>query len=189
MGRERGKASFQLSSWALTTRREEQMFCFAHTSITSRNLADSSHRAGALTAVQCESLHTTLASTKGTKGPQLALEKISNSPWHGHCWQFLQSPYQVCGAGRVKAGLQTASGLAVSRGCQSGAQRAPSKEESTNGHEFGHMNPEEMCVTRRGRTIKLSPQIATNSKHKQQISLSHRLSPHLLQEQAALVWV
>lgn len=36
--------------------------------------------------LQCimESMHTTPASMKGTKGPHPTLKKISNIPWHWH---------------------------------------------------------------------------------------------------------
>lgn len=132
-------------------------------------------------------MHTTLASMKGTKGPQLALKKISNSPWHWH-WLFFQNSYQVCGTGRVKPSLETACRLAVSIGCKCGAKRMHSKS-SADGHEFRHTNPNELCLTRRGRTNELSLQIVTNSKYKQQIPLSHRLCPKLLKQQKAVIWV
>lgn len=54
------------------------------------------------------------------------------------------------------------------------------KESSADGQELGHTYPSEMYVTRRGRTNEQSPQIATNFKYMQQISLSRRLSPNLL---------
>lgn len=161
---ERGKSLTQIIKLSINHKeRKTNVLCFAQTSITSGNLADSSHWTGALAAVQSQKCAHHSAPIKGTKGPPLALKRISNIPCHCH-----QCPYQVCGFVRVKPSLETAYRPDISQGCRYGAKRTNSKINYGDGHGLRHVKPTELCLTR-NRTNELSLQIATHSKYKQQI--------------------
>lgn len=115
--------------------------------------------------LQCnvQSVHTTLVSINGTKGPQLTLKKVFNIPWHCHYWQLHTSHYQTCGSVRVKPTLQTAYGCVISRGCNFGAKRTNSKRNYADVHEVWHVKPTALCSTRTSRTNALRLHIANIS--------------------------
>ena len=140
--------------------RKTNVLCFPQTSITSSNLADFSHRTGALAAVQsAERAHHPGSYERYQRSSTCSKKDFQHSnivdgfPW---------APHQVCGIVGVKPSLGTAERLATSRGCKFGANRTNSKRNYANGHGFRHVKPTELCLTRRSRTNELSLQRAKN---------------------------